>query len=62
MAQHKDSTSFRKWSFENTAHIMSEKFPRNHILIIRPARYKLHKLFASELQIWINYLTEPFCF
>ncbi|XP_033215342.1 UPF0565 protein C2orf69 homolog [Belonocnema kinseyi] len=41
MAQHKDSTSFRKWSFENTAHIMSEKFPQNHILIIRPARRKV---------------------
>ena len=52
MAKHQDSARFQKWSFENTALLMAEQFPQNHILIIRPARYNYkncHKIIIAQI-------------
>ncbi|XP_051174261.1 mitochondrial protein C2orf69 homolog [Leptopilina boulardi] len=41
MAKHRDSRHFQEWSLENTAKLIAERFPKNHIFIIRPVRRKI---------------------
>jgi len=40
MEKHSDSKKYVKWSLENTAIILSEQFPRSHIFVVRPSRYR----------------------
>lgn len=41
MSKHRDSRRYQEWSLENTSQLIAERFPKNHIFIIRPVRRKI---------------------
>ncbi|KAG7211591.1 hypothetical protein KM043_010847 [Ampulex compressa] len=43
MERHNDSKHYVEWSLENTADILSNHFPRNHVFVVRPSRMHVSK-------------------